>query len=287
MFLFFKNLFKRRTKQNTFMAKPAPETLETRDLPSAGPAFFVHAPALGPLAHVSANFGDKMVIDYNGHLRNSMSAGSMTILSAALTGASGATGTVDFSSTTNSASNSFHLTVSGLTASTTYSIQIDGATIGQVTTDANGDGSVSLTDLTASVASGSVVTVVDAGTTALQGTLGTGDGCHFGASQSGSNLTAGLTGASGTSGSAAYSSGASSARNSLVISVLGLTANTTYSIEIGTTVIGQITTDTDGDGMAWLSNISATVVAGSTISILDANSNTVLTGTFAAATFVD
>jgi hypothetical protein len=68
---------------------------------------------------------------------------------------------------------------------------------------------------------------------------------------------------------------------------LGLTANTTYSIEIGTTVIGQITTDTDGDGMAWLSNISATVVAGSTISILDANSNTVLTGTFAAATFVD
>jgi hypothetical protein len=171
MFLFFKNLFKRRTKQNTFMAKPAPETLETRDLPSAGPAFFVHAPALGPLAHVSANFGDKMVIDYNGHLRNSMSAGSMTILSAALTGASGATGTVDFSSTTNSASNSFHLTVSGLTASTTYSIQIDGATIGQVTTDANGDGSVSLTDLTASVASGSVVTVVDAGTTALQGTL--------------------------------------------------------------------------------------------------------------------
>jgi hypothetical protein len=112
-------------------------------------------------------------------------------------------------------------------------------------------------------------------TTVLSGTFATG-GCHHG-----QDLSASLTGTTG-SGSARFSTG----QNSLKVSVSGLTAGATYTVQAGdgttNTTVGQITTDANGSGKLSVSNLTATIAAGTILTVLDANGTTVLTGTFAA-----
>jgi hypothetical protein len=97
-------------------------------------------------------------------------------------------------------------------------------------------------------------------------------------------LSASLTGATGTAGHAHYHADATAGTNSLTLSVSGLTASSTYTIDVNGTSVGTITTDATGAGKVTLSDLSATVAAGSTITVVDSTGATVLSGTFAAPT---
>src|SRR5262249_40531731 len=143
--------------------------------------------------------------------------------------------------------NSFALSVSGLTASTTYSVQVDGTSIGHITTNVNGARKLVMSNLTTTITAGSALTPLDDSTTprttVLQGTFAPRED-HY----SESHFTSELTGASGTSGSAHFVVSATAGENSLKIKVSGLAANTTYTVEIGGTSVGSITTDGNGAG---------------------------------------
>jgi hypothetical protein len=202
-------------------------------------------------------------------------------LVATLSGTSGASGQAEYNPGSTSGQSTLVLDVSGLTASQTYTVQINGTTLGQITTDTNGQGELSLTGLTTAVAAGSTVTVLDANSaTVLQGTYAIGSsGCH-GGSGTGQQLSASLTGTTG-SGQAQFSSGSISGQNSFELIVYGLTAGQTYTVQVDGTTIGQITTDSTGQGQLQLSNLTATISAGTVITVLGANDTTVLQGTFA------
>jgi hypothetical protein len=208
-------------------------------------------------------------------------------LTASLTGSTGATGTADFKASTTAGQNTFTLTVTGLTASTTYTVDVGGSSIGTFTTDSTGAGSLTLNNLTTTISAGSVLTVVDASNnTVLTGTFaastGDGGGCDGGGDHhDGQGLTTSLTTSTGTlGGTADFKTGNTTGQNILSVNVVGLTASTTYTVEIGGTKVGTITTDSTGTGALTLSNVTFTISAGSTITVLDASNNTVLTGTF-------
>jgi hypothetical protein len=56
---------------------------------------------------------------------------------------------------------------------------VDGTTVGQLTTNSSGAGTLSASDLTQTIAASSVVTVLDStGATVLQGTFATASGSH-------------------------------------------------------------------------------------------------------------
>jgi hypothetical protein len=99
-------------------------------------------------------------------------------LFAALTGATGTAGHARYHADATAGTNSLSLSVSGLAASSTFTVQIDGTTVGQITTDANGAGKVTLSNLTTAVAAGTVISVLDStGATVLSGTFTSGGGC--------------------------------------------------------------------------------------------------------------
>jgi hypothetical protein len=277
----FKKLFAATGKDRTreCQARPMLEALESRDLLSSGPGLLAHGFHLGPQAAFSPAASQSAD---SGTLHALGNTGSTQHLTATLSGASGASGQFKFTSNTSSGQNTFALTVAGLTANQTYAVQVGGTTVGQVATNASGNGSVTLNNLTATIAAGSVVSVVDTSTTpsttVLTGTLAASGGCH-----AGQRLSASLIGTTG-SGFATYSS----AENSLRVSVSGLATGATYTLQVsnGTatpTTVGQITTDTNGNGKLSASNLSATIATGTTISVVDSSGTTVLSGTFSTA----
>src|SRR5205807_1561820 len=109
-------------------------------------------------------------------LHSSSSSHNTQALTATLSGATGTSGQVKFtSSTTTAGQNTFDLSVSGLTASQTYAVQVDGTGVGQVTTDTSGNGNVTVSNLTASIAAGTTVSILDStGASVLSGTLAAG-----------------------------------------------------------------------------------------------------------------
>jgi hypothetical protein len=205
-------------------------------------------------------------------------------LVASLIGSTGGTGTADFKAGATAGANSFTLTVSGLTASTSYTVDVGGSSIGTIMTDSTGAGSLTLSDLTTTIAAGSVLTVVDANNnTVLQGTFtvaAEGGGCGGGDHHGAAGLNASLTGSTGTSGSAQFTPGLASGQNAFTLLVNGLTASTTYTVDIGSTSIGTFTTDANGNGSLALTDLTTTITAGATITVVDASGNTVLSGTF-------
>jgi hypothetical protein len=202
-------------------------------------------------------------------------------LVASLSGSNGATGYAALTPGTSSGQNTFVLQVSGLTASTQYTVQVGSTTIGSLTTDATGTGKVSLSNVAAAIAAGSIITVQDwQNTTVLQGTFGSGSGCQAQGSQA---LSATLSGSAGASGFAQYTPGTTSGQNSFALQVSGLSASAPYSIQVGSGTIGSFTTDSSGAGSLSLSNVSTAISAGSILTVLNAQNNPVLSGTFAAA----
>jgi hypothetical protein len=105
-----------------------------------------------------------------------------------------------------------------------------------------------------------------------------------GGSSGTSTLRATLTGATGTLRSAtfgrvSYSANASAGTSSLLVGVFGLTANSTYTVRSGSTTLGTITTDANGNGALLASSVSAALASGDTVRVADAAGTTVLSGT--------
>jgi hypothetical protein len=204
--------------------------------------------------------------------RGDFSNANLTRLSATLTGTSGS-GHAHAAVNATAGTSSLSVSVTGLTANTTYTVAVNGTTVGEITTNANGAANVRMSDLTTTIAAGDTLTVADSsGSTVLSGTF---------AAPSITRLRASLSGTTG-SGHARYHADATAGTNSLTVSVSGLSASTTYTIDVGSTAVGQLTTDANGDGSVTLSDVTTTVAAGSVITVVDSTGATVLTGTFAA-----
>jgi hypothetical protein len=256
---------KKKAKPREFRARLGLESFEPRDLPSL--AFGLGHPFQAHVGHATAESGTLH------------STGAGKTLTATLSGTAGS-GQVTFTPGTTAGQNTLAVSVTGLAASQTYSVQVDGTSVGQVSTDASGNGSVTLSNVTATVKAGSVVSVVDTSTdpatTALSGTLAPG-ACHGGQA-----LGASLSGTTG-SGSATFHPD----QGSLKVSVSGLTAGATYSVQVSSgtatpVTVGQITTDSSGNGKLTASGLTASITAGTTISVVDSTGATILTGTFSA-----
>jgi hypothetical protein len=159
--------------------------------PPRGRAAVLFRPHLEGLGErvVPAGFGHHHFFD-GGALVGVLNAGSgdadasITRLSATFTGATGTSGSAHYHADTTAGTNRLSLHVSGLAASQTFTVQIDGTTVGTLTTDANGAGRASFSNLTATISARSLLTVLDpSGSTVLTGTFaagaatGQGHGC--------------------------------------------------------------------------------------------------------------
>jgi hypothetical protein len=213
-----------------------------------------------------------------------------TTLSAALTDPdSTATGTVTYKTYVEDGVTETRLKVkiTGAEADSTVAVTINGTEVGQVTTNANGNGTLVLSsdpkddqsplpdNFPTDIASGSAVT---AGT--LSGTLETvaRNGHHHSDS---TGLSAMLTdAATGATATVAYKASTDEeGETTLKVSVTGADADSTLDVVIGTENVGSITTDANGAGSLTLSsnpgddeqplpaNFPADVAAGTVVTV--------------------
>ena len=251
------------------------EAFESRDLLSAS-AFFsmAHRPPMD--SHAQFRGGDlQQLAGFDSGGQGCQGSSQSSTLTTALTGANGASGAVTFTSNGSSSDNTLTVSVTGLTASSTYTVMSGTTTLGTITTDANGQGKLSVSDLSPALVAGAAITVTDSSSaTVLTGTLANAK----------TTLTAALTGATGTSGSVTFKSDSVTGDNSLSVKVSGLKASSTYTVVSGTTTLGSLTTDASGTGTLSVSDLSPALAAGAVITVLDADAATVLSGTLATAT---
>jgi hypothetical protein len=179
-------------------------------------------------------------------------------LFANLSNSNGATGLATF----NATDSTLTVKVSGAATGATLTVTVNSVQVGTVATDASGNGTAKLTNVTAQA--GQTVAVGD-----LQGTLAQ------------AKFTASLTSptnATGVSGEAEFSA----IKSKLEVEVTGGGANTTYNVTVDNVVVGQVTTNSAGSVKIYLSLTNATIKAGSTITISDTAGNpAILQGTFA------
>jgi hypothetical protein len=281
---FFRNLFgqqktSRKPAAKTRSVRLSVEGLEARDTPSHGFGLGAVRPDFG-VFFGPARFGPAFT-DWGG-------TSSTSTLTAALTGASGTSGSVTFTTNTAAGTNSLRVRVTGLAANTTYTVLSGTTSLGTITTDANGAGSLSATNISATLTSGAAITVADpSNATVLSGALssstaGVRFGCGGGGEASGSALTATLTGATGTSGTVTFGVNPNTGTNRLTVHVAGLTASTTYTVTSGTATLGTITTNANGSGTLSVNDTTASLATASTLTVTDPTSQTVLSGTLAA-----
>jgi hypothetical protein len=271
MLEFIRKLFRPANKA-THRRRPIRLTLEafeSRDLLNASPLYAgFHMPSMSDHSQSASVHAGSSDSSRGCHDNNQ----SQT-LTASLTGATGTSGTATLKSDTSSGDNSLVVQVSGLAASSTFTVTSGTTTLGTITTDANGSGKLSVTNLSPTLAAGADITVVDANeATVLTGTLADPNAK--------THLSASLTGATGTSGKAHFHSNAETGDNRLGVHVFSLTADATYDVQVDGTTVGQITTDDHGSGALSLSNVSMTIAANSVVTVLDSQGTTVLQGTF-------
>jgi hypothetical protein len=176
------------------------------------------------------------------------------------------TGTVD-----RVAQTTFSVSVTGAAASSTLNVSIGTTVVGQLTTDATGAGTLVLssnptgtqqalpTNFPTTIDKGTAVSV-DTLTGNLTAATDTGDGCSI---SHGTSLAATLTDPNNTSatGTIKYHTYIEDGVTQTVfsISVSGAAASSTLDVTIGTTVVGQLTTDSTGAGtLVWASNPTGT-----------------------------
>ncbi|MFT3883708.1 MAG: hypothetical protein QM703_29275 [Gemmatales bacterium] len=182
--------------------------------------------------------------------------GAEATYSATLSNSTGATGTASYLA----GNNSLKISVKGAAASSTLDIQLDGVSIGSLTTDASGNGKVTLTDLTAVVNANSALTVGD-----LTGTF---TQVKFSASLTGSGST--------QTGNAGYNA----LKHSLNLYFTGAAAKTAYNVLIDGVSVGTLTTNKSGAGKFHLDLSTLNIKAGTVIAITDSTNTTIYQGTF-------
>jgi len=281
------------------------EQLESREMLSAHALGAAVMPAasfiadahshLANSAHIAApNFGGQ-VANLSGDFArfgNHFAFGNQTHLTASLSDPNnaGATGSISLQTGLVQGVNqtTFAVNVSGAAANSTLNVNVGGTTVGTLTTDANGTGSLVLssnptgteqalpTNFPTSIAGGTTVSV---GT--LSGTLATqfNNGCgvfH-------QNLTANLTDPANTSatGTIAYNTSLVHGvpQTTFSVNVTGAAANSPVDVIVGSTTVGTINTDAAGAGSLVLSsnptgsqlalptNFPASIAAGTTVSV--------------------
>ena len=276
----------------------SPEQLELRDMLS-GHGFlagFVHQPGA---ASQSANFASAASALFaqasaRSHVFAALGtfdeSSDRTELTAKLADPNGtATGTATFKTYTEDGvtETTLKVSVTGATASSTLSILVGGTTVGTLTTDSTGAGSVVLSTNPKGTeqAFTTAPTGVTAGTSVdvdtLTGNLAvathTGGGCQSGER---STFTAALTDPNSTAtGTATFTSTTKHGVTSttLNISVTGAAASTALDVLIGTTSVGTLTTDDTGAGTLKVTSGLPTVDGTTTIKVGS------LSGTFAAS----
>ena len=212
-------------------------------------------------------------------------------LSGSLSDSSGDTGTLSYETGKLLGVEEAVFTITGDTssASSSVSILVGTTTVGTVTLDSSGDGTliVPVSSLTAVPASGSAVSLV--GTTTLTGTLATststtgngGGGCMGGGSNSSTTLTSSLGDDSGDTATIEYQTGQIGGVNDAVLTVSGDTTaeGTSQTVTINGTAVGSISIDSSGNGtlIVPISTLGTTVASGSTVSVGG------LSGTFASS----
>lgn len=203
----------------------------------------------------------------------SSSASSHTVLTTQLTDSSGtATGAATYSTGTYDGTTvtKFTVSISGATAATTYDVSVGGVDVGTITTDANGAGKLVLSSNPTSteqalpadfptVTSGTAVTVGTlSGSLATPTNTGGGCGGEHGGLTDVTRLTASLTDSSSSgTGTVSYKTGTTADGTTVTrfkVTVTGAAASTTLDVSVGGTVVGQITTDTSGNGSLILSS---------------------------------
>jgi hypothetical protein len=282
VFRLFTNLFFPGRKSTTpaRRARLALESFEPRDLPSAstvpGPVQQTahQGPAIGPAGNIPAQVSD-LVFSGGFHQQGK-------VLTAALTGATGTAGTATFTPGARAGQNTLTVSVSGLADGATYTVDVNGTALsGTLTTNASGAGTLTLTDVATAITAGTTLTVLDStSTTVLTGTF-TPPGCPTPPA-----LTATLTppsgSATGASGRAIYLPGVSPGSNIFGLMASGLAATTTYTVDVGGTTVGTFTTNASGAGDLALTDLTQTVGANTTVTVLDPSGTTVLSGVLAS-----
>jgi len=256
----------------------------------AFPANFPTSLVAGATVNVGSNLTGML---QNGGLKDTE---SQTHLSSDLTGAGTATGTIDFTSKTHDGVTTSLLTatVQGATPNSMVPVSINGTVVGQIQTDAGGNGSLVFStnptgtqlpfpaNFPTTLKAGNAVTI---GT--LTGTLGT----NATKVQANTIASANLTGTTAATGSALYVNESLHGLNLSIfsVSVKGATPNTTLDVNVGGTKVGTITTDASGNGTlvfsslpvgsssAFPGNFPTNVGAGTSISV-----GTILNGTLAS-----
>ncbi len=263
-------------RKSSFRRLGAGEQLEDRAMLSA------HGLGFGAsLQQFESQFSQSSIAEVASHAIQSAithltSDASHTVLSTQLTDSSGSgTGTATYSTSTvdGTTVTSFNVSITGATSDTTLDVAIGGTVVGQITTDSSGAGTLSLSsnptssqqalpsNFPTTVAAGTAVTV---GT--LSGTLATSTDMSGGCGGEGdggglsdvTRLTAQLTDSSSTAtGKVSYTTGTAADGTTVTrfkVTVTGATASTTLDVAVGGTVVGQITTDSSGDGSLILSS---------------------------------
>jgi hypothetical protein len=238
------------------------EALGDRVLPSAGCTAAAGASSAAAQAARVSSFdaGSRSAsADRGDHHGGGCGAAEHASLAASLTNAAGATGTATFSESNGT----LFVPVKGAAAGTTLSVAVTDngttTTLGSVTTDASGNGFAKFTGVT--VAAGDTITVGD-----LTGT--------FAQTRFTATLAGTTTGVTGTAS-------ANALKNKLHVTVSGATANTEYTVSVNGTSVGSFTTNAAGRGRLRVTPSGVTIATGSTITIADADGNTLLSGTFA------
>ena len=296
-----------RPRRNSFFRIRPPELLETRDLLSGhalagGFARFAAAAALpdqqsfAAQVHVNSEMATVTARQNIFAALGSLSSLSgRTVLTATLSDAeSGATGRVTYKTYVEDGvtETEFKVTVTGAAADSTLDVSIGDVVVGQITTDADGNGTLKLSsdpdgddeqtlpdNFPTDIAAGAAVT---AGS--LTGTLATptGRGHGGGGEFEGTRLVATLSDSeSDATARVAYKTITrdSTTTTKFVVSVKNATANSTLDVAIDGVVVGQVTTDDNGAGKLVLSsdptgdqqalpdNFPTTIADGSTVTV--------------------
>jgi len=260
-------ILSRPTKQHAPQGYVAPRTrlgleeLTPRDLPnshllgSSLGAFFEARQSSAAI--YSQQSSDSSSVSSSSHEGRGGQCGAEATYSATLSNASGATGTATYSATNNS----LKIQVKGAAADTTLDVQLDGVSIGSLTTDADGNGKLTLSNLTTAVSANSILTLGD-----LTGTF---TQVKYSATLSGSSST--------QTGQAGYNA----LKHSLNLYFTGAAAKTTYSVLIDGVSVGTLTTNKSGAGRFHIDVSTLDIKAGTVIAITDSTNTTIYQGTFA------
>jgi hypothetical protein len=276
MMEFLKKLFKTTKPRNAGrrVFRPILESLEAREVPSGGPWFggghdlaLFNRAQVGPAAAGqtggSNNQGDGFLAGLG-----------VPTLAATLTGSNGASGIATFAANSATGNTTLNVHASGLTADTTYTVSSGTTTLGTFTTNATGQGKLHVSSVSPALTAGSVITITDpSGKTALSGTLAA------------TNLFATLGGTSGRDGFASYHTNVFTGSSTLRVGLFGLSANSTYTVQLDGTTVGTVTTNALGAGHLSTSSLSKPPAAGSVLTVLNASGTTVLQGTLTAPSF--